>query len=256
MGPWHGSDRGFKSHPVHHLKTEYDNYVVVDLFVDIMTVPDVNSDDYSHTTQAIQAGELGTDSDKYWKYMHGALRYTHGRVILITYRINDLPVLYLKEWEKGERGILKKFYLLVQDLQRYKKKNPLHIIGHNILSFDMFFMYNRMRIHDIDDEYWLQYWFMNGPLIMDLLQVHLPINGMSAVGLKHQILAHAYGLASESDTDKNMTQCYFSGEYDEILQYSRRAFVYPDMFRMITTGNMISSERLAASMDWHNSNLS
>ena len=57
-----------------------------------------------------------------------------------TYKINNGHVFRLKEWEMGEKEMLKKFYDLVVDLQRGSGTDRLKIIGHNILRFDLFFI--------------------------------------------------------------------------------------------------------------------
>ena len=219
--------------------------------MDIETVPDMDASSYQDAMAAIRAGGMGPDQETYWKCTQGALRPTQGRVILVTYQINNFPVIRLKEWEKGERRMLKKFYILLQDLQRYKKKNPLHIIGHNVLAFDMLFLYSRMRIHKIDDEHWLYYWVINGPLMIDMLQLHLPINGMSARGLKHDVLAHAYGLDTTGSSGEGVTDSYFAGKYKDILDYSDREFVYPEMFQKICRDGIIPPRKLAASIQWY-----
>lgn len=52
----------------------------------------------------------------------------------------------------GEEAILKRLYVAVQDLQRDRNNDPLKIIGHSILGFDLFFLYNQMRILGITEE--------------------------------------------------------------------------------------------------------
>ena len=232
---------------------------MVDLFLDIETVPDMEAAEYLEATERIRRGDLGPDSEDghlYWKCTRGALKYAEGRVILITYQVNDAPVRRLKEWESGERAILAKFYTLLQDLQRHRGEDPLRIIGHNVLGFDIFFLYNRMRMHRLDDETWLHQWVVNGPVAMDLLQMHLPANGMSARGLKHDVLAHAYGLPVKGNQGGDETERYFRGDYSHIIEYSEREFVYPQMFRKIIDGGMVSAETLAESIRWYESRVS
>ncbi len=227
---------------------------MVDLFVDIETVPDMEAGEYLEAVERIRRGELGPrsqESSLYWKCTRGALKYTDGRVMLITYQINDAPIRRLKEWEVGERTILEKFYSLLQDLQRHRSADPLRIIGHNISGFDMFFLYNRMRLHRLDEEAWLSQWVINGPIIVDFLQMHLPLNGMSAKGLKHDVLAHAYGLPTKGSTGDDEIERYFRGEYGHVMGYSDREFVYPQLFRRITEGGLVSAQRLADSIGWY-----
>ena len=212
---------------------------MVDLFLDIETVPDMEAAEYLEATERIRRGDLGPDSEDghlYWKCTRGALKYTEGRIILITYQVNDAPVRRLKEWESGESAILTKFYTLLQDLQRHRGEDPLR--------------------HHLDDETWLHQWVVNGPVAMDLLQMHLPVNGMSARGLKHDVLAHAYSLPVKESQGGGETERYFRGDYSHITEYSEREFIYPQMFRRILDGGMVSAETLAESIRWHESRVS
>ena len=122
------------------------------LFLDIETAPDFDTDEFFQTKSAIDSGVLDKNSenrDLYWRFERGGLTPFSGKIILITYQINNAHLFRLKEWEVGEREILKKFYNLIVDLQHGTGEDHLRIIGHNILGFDLFFIYNRMRYHKI-----------------------------------------------------------------------------------------------------------
>ena len=225
-----------------------------DFFLDIETVPDMQADEYAEASRRVGSGDLGpgsADSELYWKYAKGALKYTVGRTALVTYQVDRAPTRRLLEWKDGEEAVLKKLYTVIQDLQRDRGDDPLRIIGHNILGFDLFFLYNRMRILGIDEEAWLYNWVINGPVAVDFLQIHLPLNGMSAKGLKHDVLAHAYGLPTKDTSGGDEAGHYFRGEYQKILEYSRREFVYPEMFWKIVADGLVSSKRLAESIRWY-----
>ena len=225
-----------------------------DMFLDIETAPDMEADEYMEAMHRIEMGDLGPDSsdhEMYWKCVKGALNYTHGRVILITYQIDEAPTRRLCEWQDGEEAILKRLYMVLQDLQRNRGDDHLRIIGHNIMSFDLYFLYNRMRMLNIAKEKWLYHWMINGPTVVDFLQIHLPLNGMSSKGLKHDVLVHAYGLSTKDTSGGDEVGHYFRGEYENILEYSRREFVYPDLFRRITAGGLVSDKRLAESIRWY-----
>lgn len=225
-----------------------------DLFLDIETVPDMGVAEYAEAARRIKEGDLGPgspDRDLYWRCSKGALKYTQGRVALITYQIDRAPTRRLCEWKDGEEAILRRLYMVLQDLQKNRGDDPLRIIGHNILGFDIHFLYNRMRMLGIAEEEWLHHWVINGPMAVDFLQIHLPLNGMSAMGLKHDVLAHAYGLPTKDVSGGGEIEHYFRGEYDKILEYSRNEFVYPEMFRRIVENGMVSGEGLAESIRWY-----
>jgi len=217
------------------------------LFLDIETAPEISKEDYFDIKKQIESGILTKNSennDLFWKFERGGLTPFQGKVILITYQINNGHVFRLKEWESSEYDILKKFYNLVVDLQRGRGEDRLRIIGHNILGFDLFFLYNRMRIHNIEDEKWLYQWIMNKPEVIDFLQLHLPLNELQTKGLKHDVLANAYGFLVKETLGSGEIPHYFSEEYDKIVEYSEREFIYPQLYQKILSEGMVSKEHL------------
>ena len=224
---------------------------MVNLFLDIETAPDLTSEEYFETKQQIDSGTLSRyseDKDRYWKYERGGLNPFDGKTILITYRINNAHIFRLKEWELGERGILQKFYNTIVDLQHGSGKDRLKIIGHNILGFDLFFLYNRMKQHQIAEERWLYQRMINKPEVVDLLQLHLPLNGNNTKGLKHDVLAYAYGFPVKSTLGSGEIPHYFEKDYDRIIEYSTREFIYPEIFEKIQQDGLVSRETLQESI--------
>ena len=224
---------------------------MVDLFVDIETVPDFGEEEYLDVRRRIESGEMSRNSkdrDLFWKYERGGLNPFDGKVILIVYRINDAHIFRLKEWEIGEREVLQRFYNVLSDLQRGGGGDRLRIIGHNILGFDLLFLYSRMCRHGIADEGRIYQRIMNGPAVVDLLQLHLPLNGYRTKGLKHDVLAHAYGLPVKSTQGSGETPHYFQKEYGKIIEYSEREFIYPELFERIRSGGLVSGEALQESI--------
>ncbi len=228
---------------------------MVDLFVDIETAPNFTAEKYFDAKRRIDSGELtrdSEDSDLFWKFERGGLTPFDGKAILITYRINKAHVFRLKEWEMGEREMLQRFYNTIGDLQRGSGKDRLRVIGHNILGFDLFFLYNRMRHHQIAGERWLYQRIINKPEVVDLLQIHLPLNNHQAKGLKHDVLAYAYGFRVKSTLGSGETPHYFQKEYDKIIEYSEREFIYPELFEKIQGHGLVSKETLQESINHYN----
>lgn len=222
------------------------------LFVDIETAPRMTAPEYLEARARIDAGELRKDSPDrglYWAVERGALSPFEGKVIVITYKVNDGHVFRLTEWDSGEAGMLRRFYNLVGDLQRGAQSDRLRIIGHNILRFDLFFLYARMAAHRIDDEKWLHRRLLDGPDIVDFLQMHLALNGLSMKGLRHDVLARAYGLDVKGASGADVVRDYFNEEYERILAYSEAEFVYPELYGRITERGLVSSEELAAAVE-------
>lgn len=224
------------------------------LFVDIETAPDMTPDEYFRTRQEVESGQLTKDSedkDRFWKFERGGLTPFDGKVILITYRVNNGYTHRLKEWEDGEAAILKKFFDLLGDLQRGYGEDRLKIIGHNILGFDLFFLYNRLKLHGIREERWLYQMIINKPEVVDFLQVHMPVNGFNTKGLKHDVIAHAYGFPTKETLGSGEILHYFQKEYGKILEYSEREFVYPELYAKIESGGLVSRQRLQESIAWY-----
>lgn len=224
-----------------------------ELFVDIETAPRMSAAEYAGARARIDSGDLHKDSpDKglYWAVERGALTPFEGKVILITYKVNDGHVFRIAEWDSGEEGMLRRFYNLVVDLQRgQREEGRLRIIGHNILRFDLFFLYSRMAAHRIDAEKWLHRRLIEGPDIVDFLQVHLALNGLSMKGLRHDVLARAYGLRAKASSGADVVRDYFAEEYERILAYSEAEFVYPEMYARMTGRGLVTRDELAAAIE-------
>ena len=224
------------------------------LFIDIETAPDMTGDEYFQIRQEIESGQLTRDSEdreRYWRFERGGLTPFEGKVILITYRINNGYTHRLKEWESGEAAILKRFLDLTHDLQRNPGNDRLKIIGHNILGFDLFFLYNRLRHHGVEEERWLYQRMINKPEVVDFLQMHLPLNGFEAKGLKHDVLAHAYGFPTKETLGSGEIPHYFKKEYGKIIEYSEREFIYPELYAKIESDGLVSRTRLQESIKWY-----
>ena len=223
---------------------------MVDLFVDIETVPNFTTKEYFDVKRQIDSKELHKSSenrDLFWKFERGGLTPIDGKVILITYRINNAHVFRLKEWELGEKDMLQQFYNIVADLQR-NPDDRLRIIGHNILGFDLFFLYYRMSHHQIAEE-WRLYQKIIKPEAIDMLQLHLPLNDYRIKGLKHDVLAYAYGFPTKSTLGSDEILHYFEKKHDKIIEYSKREFIYSELFEKILSDGLVSKEVLQKSIE-------
>lgn len=224
-----------------------------ELFLDIETVPDMSNDEYFKAKQDVESGTLNrnTDSERFWKYERGGLTPFAGKVILITYKINNGYMHRLTEWESNEYEILKKFYLLIKDLQKGYDKDRLKIVGHNILGFDLFFLYRRMVHHKLDEEKWIYQNLINGPEIIDFLPIHMPLNNYNTKGLKHDVLAFAYEFPTKETSGGDEILHYYNKEYHKIIEYSQREFIYPELYQKIKSTGLVSQQRLKESISWY-----
>ena len=216
----------------------------MDLFLDIETVPGMAAPEYADADRRIEQGTLTrqSDPDTYWKMRKGALNAADGKVILIAYQLGEHgPVRRLAEWESDERAILAEFYGV---LSRFQRIRGFRIIGHNLTRFDLPFLYARMLHHNIDGEREIYRRLVEGVVVCDTLQMHLPLNGYDIAGLRHDALMHAYGLPVKETSGGDEIRHYFDGEYEKILEYSEREFRYAELFARMKGGGMVSSERL------------
>ena len=226
---------------------------MTDLFIDIETVQDMEPDAYFEASEGVASGRITRESDSnlFWKIKKGALSPFDGKVVFIKYKIGDKGfVHHLKEWEEGEAAILGKIFGVISSLQSGTEKGT-RIIGHNITKFDIPFLYERMRIHETSSKHILHLKMIRQPLIVDFLQLHLPLNSMTGKGLKHDVLAHAYGLPTKSTQGDLVSDQYFKRDYDKIVEYSEREFIYPELYAKIVSEGMVSKDRLAESIAWY-----
>ena len=221
----------------------------MDLFLDIETAPDMTASEYADAYRRMEQGTLTkqSDPDAYWKVRKGALSAVDGKVILIAYQLGEHgPVRRLAEWESDERTILAEFYGVLSKFQRIR---GFRIIGHNLTRFDLPFLYARMLHHNIDGGREVYRRLVEGVVVCDTLQMHLPLNGFDISGLRHDTLMHAYGLPVKETSGGDEIRHYFDGEYGKILEYSEREFLYAELFARMKDGGMVSAERLKISIE-------
>ena len=213
-----------------------------DLFLDIETVPNFTHEEYFMIKKAVEDDKItkSVQTDLFWKYKTGGLNPFEGKLILLTYKINNGHIFRLKEWELGEQELLTKFYELLKNLQYNAGKDRLRIIGHNILRFDLFFLYERMRHYFPDDIKWLHQRVINKPEVIDFLQMHLALNNFQTKGLRHDVLAYAYGFSQKVTLGSEETLHYYEKNYEKIIEYSIREFIYPELYKKIQTDGLVS----------------
>ncbi len=217
-----------------------------DLFFDIETVPNFTKERYFELKKLINSGKI-TSGDDYYKFRYGALNPYESKIALITYQINDEKPQYLKEWESSEKDILQRFFRVLDERQKLKK---LSVIGFNITSFDMPFLFVRMLENKIDtswktgfDPKWLFNRLIRFTFAHDLKEIHLPLNDFSGEGLTHDAVAKAYGFPTKDESGQANTERYFTNP-EEIMNYVKKEFIYPQLYKKIISEGLISKERL------------
>ena len=214
---------------------------MTNLFIDIETVPEYASDsEFLRVKEGIENYEiLGNHNDEsirkqYWKFVNGGLSPIDGKVIMIAYQIDYGPTERLLEWESSEKGILEKLYQILFE-NRSSRDRPLNLVGFNIASFDLPFLYERSVKNKIQnnfgshDPFWLYKQFHEFT-IHDIMLMHLHLNDWSKRGLNHNAVAMAYDLPIKSERGNVNAPYYYAKQYDKIMNYTQEEFVYPEMY--------------------------
>ncbi len=233
---------------------------MTNVFVDIETVPTYNTaEEFLKIKNAIDGGIIHRDHDDpvvkrmFWKKEMGGLNPIEGKVIMITYQVNDGRPWRLAEWKSSETRILKEFYDLITMLKG-NKEDPLNIIGFNITNFDLPFIFSRSQQLEIQtgssnhDPLWLFKNFHN-PTVQDILQIHLPLNNWTRYGLNHNAVAQAYGFPTKTERGTVNADYYYSKDYEKILKYTEDEFIYPELYKKMKR-KMISAEKLQESVHY------
>lgn len=135
-----------------------------------------------------------------------------GRILCISYAINDNLVEILHE-EDDEKKILEKFWKIAKDVDLF--------IGHNVMDFDLRFIYQRSIIKNVRPSRDLNFArYRNNP-IFDTMKEWVKWS-MSNIGL--EALALALGIPTPKDgiDGSQVYNFYKDGKINEILDYCKR----------------------------------
>jgi DNA polymerase elongation subunit (family B) len=141
------------------------------------------------------------------------------KVILIYYKeeLGGNIKAVFKEWEQGEKVILKDFYNLLKN--RIEKEKVITLIGFNHVRFDIPFLTYRLFNHNIDDlENILEvfrktYW-------RDLRLCLLPFNKYSFKGLSSDEVAKRFQIEPPKHSNKDIKIFYENKEYKKIEEHT------------------------------------
>lgn len=135
-----------------------------------------------------------------------------GRILCIGYASNNEPVQVLCN-DKNEAETLRQFWQIARSHELF--------IGHNIMDFDLRFIYQRSIINKVKPSKELNFArYRNNPIFDTMKEWVKWAN--SNIGLEH--LALALGLATpKQDIDGSQVfDFYKQGKVDEILKYCQR----------------------------------
>ena len=148
-----------------------------------------------------------------------------GRILCIAYAIDDQPVECLC-YDQDEARMLKEFWEIVGSISSpsYNSNYPDHgvqFIGHNVMDFDLRFIYQRSIINKIKPAYDLSFARYRSYPIFDTMKEWVQWS-MNSVGLEH--LALALGIPSPKDgIDGSQVYAFYQkGKIKEIAEYCQR----------------------------------
>lgn len=184
------------------------------LFLDIETIP--AGEDSHKTLKMLHAKKSKGDAD-FQEYLHKtSFDGAYGRILCIGYAVDDdeIDVLYN---EDDEKKTLQQFWELAKYVDLF--------IGHNIIDFDMRFIYQRSVINGVrptwDDRNLSFARYRSNPMF-DTMREWAKW-GMNNVGLEH--LALALGIPTPKDGGIEGSQVwdfYKAGKVQDILEYCKR----------------------------------
>ncbi|MBI1620319.1 3'-5' exonuclease family protein [Aquamicrobium zhengzhouense] len=145
----------------------------------------------------------------------------YGHICCIGFALNDMQpdTTYLDSYSAtGEATILRDFFTAVDDLGRGNNA-PICIVGHNVVNFDIRFIWQRAIILGVR----VPHWFPRDPKPWgnDAFDTMTAFAGQRGT-ISMDRLCQALGMDGKSDVDGSMVgQMWAEGRHQEIAQYCR-----------------------------------
>jgi 3'-5' exonuclease len=188
------------------------------LYLDIETLP---AGEESHEAlkmlhakkKAKKKKEGCEEQDGFEQYLLGtSFDGSFGRILCIGYAIDDNPAECLCD-DKDEAKILREFWEIAEDANLF--------IGHNIIDFDMRFIYQRSIINNVLPPLDLTFArYRNSPMY-DTMKEWVKWS-MGSVGLEHLALALGIPTPKDGIDGSQVNDFYNKGKIDEICEYCKR----------------------------------
>lgn len=135
-----------------------------------------------------------------------------GRILCIAFAQNDKPVEVLNG-EQNEKSMLEQFWEIAEGADLF--------IGHNIMDFDLKFIYQRSIIHKVAPTRNLNFARYRSEPIFDTMREWSKWSGGS-IGLESLALALGIPTPKEGIDGSQVAEFYKDGKIQEILQYCKR----------------------------------
>ena len=148
-----------------------------------------------------------------------------GRILCIAYAIDDEPVEVL-DGSEDEAGMLEKFWDIVDSISK-PAANPnwpdygVQFIGHNVMDFDLRFIYQRSIVNKVKPAYNLNFARYRDYPIYDTMKEWAKWS-MNSIGLEHIALALGIPTPKEGIDGSQVYSFFKAGKTKEICQYCQR----------------------------------
>ena len=167
--------------------------------------------------------------------------YPESKVIVISYNYYSSfkhpikeqikPPSFLKEWESSERTILTNFYEILKEIRR--RDNYLKMIGFNILSFDLPYLFGRMKILEIADESEL-YKLLFRSWEIDIYQLSSVISEKTItyetlIGTNHKKVTEFFNMQAKEGSGLDCSRWYDNKQFGKIIKYCTEEFNFEQL---------------------------
>lgn len=182
------------------------------LFLDIETLPAL--EDEHETLKKLHAKKSATGKqEKFDEYLSKtALDGTFGRILCIGYAVDDDEVDVLHN-EENEAETLRQFWELA--------KNSDMFIGHNVMDFDLRFIYQRSIINNVKPTLDLNFARYRSFPIYDTMKEWVKWSNNS-IGLESLALALGIPTPKDGIDGSQVYDFYKKGKVQDILDYCKR----------------------------------
>lgn len=169
-----------------------------------------------------ESGDVG-DFEQY--LLSTSFDGSFGRILCIAYAIDDDPVEVLNG-DEDEAGMLKKFWEIADSISMPSgngqwKDYGVQFIGHNVMDFDLRFIYQRSIINRVKPAYELNFARYRNYPIYDTMKEWVKWAN-SNIGLEHIALALGIPTPKNGIDGSQVFDFYKAGKSEEICEYCKR----------------------------------
>lgn len=166
------------------------------------------------------------DHGDFEQYLSGtSFDGSFGRILCIAYAVDDGPVEVLNGGG-DEAGMLRKFWDIVGEISK-PASNPqwpdygVQFIGHNVMDFDLRFIYQRSIINKVKPAYEINFARYRNYPVYDTMKEWVKWS-MGSIGLEHIALALGIPTPKDGIDGSQVFDFFKAGKVEEICEYCKR----------------------------------